>query len=88
MKVTPDQLTAVRQRIVPLDTAERRQAYREGRFPRAEKVRDLDMRYRWDLYHAARVREVLDRNIGGEGADLTDAHIDTALRRIVPPLGA
>ena len=86
MKVTPDQLTAVRQRIVPLDTAERRQAYREGRFPRAEKVRDLDMRYRWDLYHAARVREVLDRNIGGEGADLTDAHIDTALRRIVPPL--
>lgn len=86
MKVTPDQLTAVRQRLAPLDTAERRQAYREGRFPRAEKVRDLDMRYRWDLYHAARVREVLDRNIGGEGADLTDAHIDTALRRIVPPL--
>ena len=88
MKLTLDQVEAMRERIAPLDTAETRQAYREGRFPRADRVRDLDMRYRWDLYHAARVREVLDRNIGGEGADLTDAHIDTALRRIVPPLGA
>lgn len=35
------------------------------------------MRYRWDLYHASRVR--LD-------GDLTDAHIDTALRAIVAPL--
>jgi hypothetical protein len=87
MKLTPVQVEAMRERIAPLDTAERRQAYREGRFPRAEAVKDLDMRYRWDLYHAARVREVLDRNIGGDGADLTDAHIDTGLRRIVPALG-
>ena len=86
MKVTPDQLTAVRERIAPLDTAERRQAYREGRFPRADKVRDLDMRYRWDLYYAARVSDVLDRWGGGDGEGLTDAHIDTALRRIIPPL--
>ena len=88
MKLTLTQVEAMRERIAPLDTPETRQAYREGRFPRADRVRDLDKRYRWDLYHAARVREVLDRNIGGEGADLTDAHIDTALRRIVPPLGA
>lgn len=88
MKLTSTQVEAMRERIAPLDTAERREAYREGRFPRADRVRDLDRRYRWDLYHAARVWEVLDRNIGGKGADLTDAHIDTALRRIVPPLGA
>ena len=87
MKLTLAQIEAMRERIAPLDTAETRQAYREGRFPRADRVRDLDMRYRWDLYHAARGWEVLDRSIGGEGADLTDAHIDTGLRRIVPPLG-
>lgn len=88
MKLTLDQVEAMRERICPLDTAETRQAYREGRFPRADRVRDLDKRYRWDLYHAGRVSEVLDMWGGGDGEGLTDAHIDTALRRIVPPLGA
>ena len=85
MKLTLDQMEAMRERIAPLDTAERRQAYREGRFPRADRVKDLDMRYRWDLYHAGRVSDVLDR--WGSGDGLTDAHIDTGLRRIVPALG-
>lgn len=87
MKLTPVQVEAMRERIAPLDTAERRQAYREGRFPRAEAVKDLDMRYRWDLYLAARVSDVLDRWAGGDDDGLTDAHIDTGLRRIVVPLG-
>ena len=87
MKLTPVQVEAMRERIAPLDTAERRQAYREGRFPRAEAVKDLDMRYRWDLYHAARVADVFHTGIGGEDAGLPDAHIDTGLRRIVPALG-
>ncbi len=88
MKLTLDQVEAMRERVAPLDTAERRQAYREGRFPRAEAVKDLDMRYRWDLYYAGRVSDVLDRWSGGDDDGLKDAHIDTALRRIVPPLGA
>ena len=88
MKLTLDTVEAMRERIAPLDTPETRQAYREGRFPRADRVRDLDMRYRWDLYYAARVSDVLDRWGGGDDEGLTDAHIDTALRRIVPPLGA
>ena len=87
MKLTPTQVEAMRERIAPLDTAERRQAYREGRFPRAEGVRDLDMRYRWDLYYAGRVSDVFDTGIGGEDEGLTSDHIDTGLRRIVPALG-
>ena len=88
MKLTLEQVEAMRERIAPLDTAERRQAYREGRFPRAEAVKDLDMRYRWDLYHAGRVSDVFHTGIGGDDYGLTSAHIDTGLRRIVPPLGA
>lgn len=76
-KIAGAQLDAMRAAIGPLDTADNRAAYREGRFARADRTRDVDMRYRWDLYHASRVR--LD-------GDLTDAHIDTALRAIVAPL--
>jgi hypothetical protein len=87
MKLTPLQVEAMRERIAPLDTAERRQAYREGRFPRADAVKDLDMRYRWDLYHAARGADVFRTGIGGEDGGLASAHIDTGLRRIVAALG-
>lgn len=87
MKLTPAQVEAMRERISPLDTDERRQAYREGRFPRAEAVKDLDMRYRWDLFHAARAVDVFHTGIGGEDEGLTSDHIDTGLRRIVPALG-
>lgn len=76
-KIAGAQLDAMRAGVAPLDTPDNRAAYREGRFARADRTRDVDMRYRWDLYWASRVR--LD-------GDLTSAHIDTALRTIVPPL--
>jgi hypothetical protein len=66
-------------RISKLDTEDNRNAYREGRFPRADKVQDLDMRYRWDLFHATKCRELVPSHANSE-------HIDTALRRIVPKL--
>ena len=83
MKVTTAHLAAIREAITPLDTAERRTLYREGKFPRADKVNDLDTRYRWDLYYAA-------ARVTGGVPDSTDgyntAHIDTALKRVVAPL--
>lgn len=79
MKITPAELEALRTRLAPLDTPAIRDAYRAGRFPRAAAVRDLDKRYRWDLYYHARGYDVLPDG-------LTDAHVDTALRRIVPAL--
>jgi hypothetical protein len=81
MKLDRDTLDRMRDAIAPLDTAERRQAYVSGDFPRADRVRDLDKRYRWDIYYAAGSYRLLP-----EDDSIVDAHIDTALRRIVPSL--
>ena len=84
MKLTkehPDQLAAV----VPLDTEALdtealRTTYRSGQFHNADKVKDLNKRYRWDLLWLLKL-------------DLTeiykyanDSHIDTVLRKLVKPL--
>lgn len=66
------------------DTDTRRAAYREGRFPRADRTRDLNLRYRWDLLWA--VHGMLPDTLRPELNVLRDTHIDTALRRIVAPL--
>lgn len=62
-------------------------SYALGLFPRADKVKDLNKRFRWDLfwganslYHKENQSSLLD------GKDYSDAHIDTALRRIVPTI--
>ena len=84
MKVSSAHLAAMREAIHPLDTFERRAIYRAGTFPRADRVTDLDKRYRWDLLWLAIPVPGPLWDIPG----LTDAHIDTALRTIVPPLAA
>ena len=82
-KIPAPTVEAMRQRIAPLDCEANRAAYRDGNFPRADRGRDLDRRYRWDLYWAAQCQPILDQaNIEG----LLDSHIDTALRAIVRPL--
>ena len=76
--------------VKPLDIEKHRTIYRNGEFPRADKVKDLNMRYRWDLLWAANrdrqlrgVRTILDECYD-EG--LNDTHIDSALKAIIPPL--
>lgn len=86
MKIDKETVEAMRDCIAPWDTDERRSAYRERRFPRADAVKDLDTRYRWDLYHASRCVNTV-RGYCEYAEDLTSNHIDTALRRIVQPLG-
>lgn len=57
--------------------------YSNGNFPRADKTKDLNKRYRWDLfYHATR----FERGYRDELTYLQNSHIDTALRRIVKPI--
>lgn len=72
--------------IAPLDTDQNRQIYREGGFPRADRVKDLDMRYRWDLFHAANTRSACELSRTAYDEGLNDNHIDTVLRSIVPKL--
>ena len=56
--------------------------YEEGRFARADKVKDLNKRFRWDLYHRIISWDFRSRLYNY----LDDTHIDTALRRIVPTI--
>ncbi|WP_457066882.1 hypothetical protein [Mycobacteroides abscessus] len=84
MKMTSAHYDQLRAAIEPLDTAERREAYRAGQFPIADKVNDLNVRYRWDLFWTARGYGLLPRDI--HGCIYNSDHIDTALRRIVPAL--
>lgn len=82
-RIGPVEVAIIRDAIAPLDTADNRAAYREGRFPRAEQCRDVNLRYRWDLFWAAcRAVPSLYDVVNA----YRDAHVDTALRAIVAPL--
>jgi hypothetical protein len=85
MKVTLADYAKLDEAISALDTATVRHAYRQGNFPRAEAVKNLDVRYRWDLLWAAAAQ---DRSLYDALDGYQDSHIDTALRAIVPPLEA
>lgn len=83
MFVSKDELRKLSDAIVPLDTVGVRVSYREGRFYNADKVKDLNMRYRWDLLHALPYDEFIGPIYARGG---NDDHIDTALRKVVRPL--
>ena len=57
--------------------------YSNGNFVRANLVKDLNKRYRWDLFWAA---TRFERSFREELSYLQDSHIDTALRNIVTPI--
>lgn len=68
---------SMRKLIEPLDTPERRYRYRNGLFPRADRVQDITVRYRYDLMYDSGAYKLLP----------VDArNVDTALRRIIPDL--
>lgn len=79
MKVSTVHMQIIAKAIEPLDTPERRRVYLSGDFLRADQVQDLNKRYRWDLFFAAGLGHL-------SFPDYKDAHIDTVLRRFVPPL--
>lgn len=90
MKITKEDFEKLRAAISPLDTPQERERYLLGKIPRADSVKDLDKRYRWDLLYRSGLK--IGDGVGVNGdinlyAYLNDEHIDTALRSIVPPLG-
>ena len=86
MKVTATEVETLREALAPLDTEKRREQYRKGEFPRAEFVKDLDTRYRWDLFWAAFNMPNWDVRAILATGKYEDSHIYTALRSIIPPL--
>jgi len=81
MKASPELRSTVADAIAPVDTQANRDRYRSGDFPRSDRTKDLDKRYRWDLYYHAHDTVGPFHTTG-----LNDAHIDTMLRSIVAPL--
>lgn len=83
MKVTDKDFETLKAAIEPVDLEEYRVKYRARDIPRAESVKDINKRYRWDLYYyAARITGGLPDSTSGYNME----HIDTALRKIVKPL--
>ena len=78
MRVSTVDLRWMIEKINPLDTSERRAKYLTGDFPRSDLVKDLNKRYRWDLFFAACPHMAWSGYSG--------SHLDTALRYIIPDL--
>lgn len=84
MKVTKEDYQGLVNTIRPLDTADLRETYRTLHAEGKLRANDLDMRFRWDLYHRA-----LNRGLRLSNRDkYNDAHIDTALRKAVDSLNS
>ena len=81
MRVSQTDYAAIRAAIAPLDTPAMRARYAARDIPRGDAVKDIDKRYRWDLFWQAGGMETISG-----GGSYADAHIDTALRRVVAPL--
>jgi hypothetical protein len=79
MKVTAKEVAELGRAISPFDTQELREAARKKY---AELPADsANTRFRWRLYFAA-----YDRGFRFTTEGVKDAHIDTALRKVVAPL--
>jgi len=86
MKIKPEHLAKLKALIEPLDTQERRTQYLKGAFYNADKVRDLNKRYRWDLFWDSTVGEKHQTFRDNLWFYMIDDHIDTALKSIVKDL--
>lgn len=88
MKIKPEHLDVLKSAIAPLDTEQMREIYRRGDFPNADKVKDLAMRYRWDLFYLSKIK--IGDGVGMSGLPLygymNDSHIDTALKSFIPDI--
>lgn len=90
MKIAPEHFQTLQSVLAQADKPEFRQQYLDGNFPNADKCRDLDKRYRHDLLYWCQYRAgLLPEYWLAETlySYLNDDHIDTALRKLVPPLG-
>jgi hypothetical protein len=85
MKIPEPILRKLQEAIIPFDTIARREVYKAGDFLRADRVIDINVRYRWDLYYDA--MKHADQDLKDAMSQYLDAHIDTALRRLIEPLG-
>jgi hypothetical protein len=81
MRFTKQIIEQMKELIEPHDTLERSEAYVNGNIPRYELVKDINRRYRFDLYYATRAWRAIP-----DGFKHTDEHLHTALKTFIPDL--
>lgn len=87
MKMTPEDFALLKKGIdnILKDSPNAVEQYETGQFGNSEKVKDLQKRFCWDLFYASGVKIGDGIGIVGDiNGDYTNAHIETALRRICP----
>lgn len=84
MKMPIEEYDRLVEAVRPFDTPERRQQYLSGNFRNADSCRDLDKRYRWDLFYGYHPTNFAGRMYQ---RGMNDEHIETALRKFIPTLG-
>lgn len=82
LKIKPEDLETLKKALKPFDTPALRQKYIDGDFMNADKVVDMDKRYRWDLLYAAQQRVFVKALY----EYMNDVNLDSALRVLVKPL--
>lgn len=83
-KETYQELKTVIDNLMLKDTA-LRQDYRNGDFANSDKVKDLDKRFRFDVWwYIKKQNPALANMVANE--DLNDDHLYTALKKTIPPL--
>jgi hypothetical protein len=85
MKMSTNLFNSIKECIEALDTPEMREIYLRGDFPRSDKVEDLNKRYRWDLFFCW-FRKTGENRLMLDVEELNNDDIDTALKKIVPPI--
>lgn len=68
-----------------LNTDRNRQAYRDGLFPRADKVKDLNKRFRFDVLYA--IPSEVRKSFYDEAYKLgNDTHVNSLLKSLINDL--
>lgn len=87
LKMQAGHVQYLRDLVLPYDSPQKRELYKAGKFENADKVQDLNKRYRWDLFWLG-LRNSNNTNFLTKVlySYLNDEHIDSALKYVVKPL--
>jgi len=86
MKMTAEHYKFIKEQMqqIPVsDIAEHLKALQQARKDKAQRIKDMDMRIRWDGFYARRLSAFACSHLYSY---LTDTHIDTALKQIAKEL--
>ena len=81
MKISKDHLDYINVQLNCLGYKQYISMYQTGQFHNANKVKDLNKRFRWDMFNLAGLGSFACRELYDY---LDDRHIDSALKSLIP----